>query len=715
MLSIFDKNSRIEKISNGIKFYEQDILSCSYIFENDIIIDLNIDYITSGFGIVIIEDYYNNLNLINTDIAYLIKIGSNDYSVIEKNFLIQKQIQNTTCLLAPSNNNKNISLKFTYADNIVSFDWIFDQNTTYNLGKTTLTKKIGRYRIGFYSNKDNVIHNISIKQGVAKNWNTSIKNTRGGRISFFDNGFKFENCEYDAEIEQQNIKLSKGTYYLDFESENINNEFNIDCSVFPSQILDDTKEKFFEDDTKNLLNKTNNTINITEDMSVNLKFKGTNGKISNICIKDDPDSEYVETTDEVVHIEGSYMTVFLSKLKKIRWRGTINTVPLYTDLTKPCPYAIIETLSNKTTIEELNLKLKQEYGYIYDVESNILSITDTDYNKIYKQITLNLTEDDHKKINVFRNINAYIYELIVTRLDGEETNILTQKTFKKYIVADINSPIIVTKEDKKTVLDLSSSYRQISSDEKVLKLYSTAYILLPKDAPFFNLSNFKIYAIPENAIIDMSKNKIEECASLYIELNRKDYNINNSNIILTDEIKNNYPNIIIEYISTSISTNIFTNYEREVFDASTTNLVLEKEPLQTSNNIIIYGILKDSEIKEDNLYRVPKTIINSIDYYANKFDVLLANEYSIDYDNNEIKLNTTILDKYKQFIVDYLKNDSYAINYIEEHNQYEVDISTNEDMLYLNYNMREDGSIYDYKITEIIPDKDKYIVLRKES
>lgn len=316
MLSIFDTNSRIEKIPQGIKFYEQDILSCSYVFENDIIINLSIDYITSGFGIVIIEDNGNNIELKNTDIAYLFKIGSNDYTVIEKNFLVQKQLQNTTCLLAPSIDNKNIFLKFTYENNIVSFDWLFDKNTTYNLGKTTLNKKIGRYRIGFYSNKDNVIHNISIKQGVAKNWNTSIKNTRGGRISFFDNGFKFENCEYDAEIEQQNIKLTKGTYYLDFESENINSEFNIDCSVFSMQILDDHNEKYFEDNTKNLLNKEDNTIKIIEDTIVNLKFKGTNGKISNICIKDDPDSGYVETEDDAVHIEGSYMTIFLSSLKK---------------------------------------------------------------------------------------------------------------------------------------------------------------------------------------------------------------------------------------------------------------------------------------------------------------------------------------------------------------------------------------------------------------
>ena len=149
MKQIFDSNSRIEKINDGIKFYEQDILSCSYVFEDDLIIDLDIDYIMPGFGVTIIED--NDISLQKIDIAYLFKIGSNDFTVIEKNFSNQQQLQHTSCVLSPSINNKNIKLNFTYKNNQVSFDWIFDNDTTYNLGKITLKKNIGRYRIGFYS------------------------------------------------------------------------------------------------------------------------------------------------------------------------------------------------------------------------------------------------------------------------------------------------------------------------------------------------------------------------------------------------------------------------------------------------------------------------------------------------------------------------------------------------------------------------------------
>lgn len=92
----------------------------------------------------------------------------------------------------------------------------------------------------------------------------------------------------------------------------------------------------------------------------------------------------------------------------------------------------------------------------------------------------------------------------------------------------------------------------------------------------------------------------------------------------------------------------------------------------------------------------------------------MGNEYNIDYANNEIRIEQTELKKYKQIIIDYIKNDSYAINYIENLDQYEVDIATNEDMVYVNYNMHDDGSTYSYKTTNIIPDKNKYVVLRKE-
>ena len=59
---------------------------------------------------------------------------------------------------------------------------------------------------------------------------------------------------------------------------------------------------------------------------------------------------------------------------------------------------------------------------------------------------------------------------------------------------------------------------------------------------------------------------------------------------------------------------------------------------KTSDNVIVYGVLKDANIKSKYLYRVPSMqLINSIDYYTDKYDILEGSSYEIDYDNKEIK------------------------------------------------------------------------------
>lgn len=54
---LFEPNSRIEKIDSGIRFYEQDIIFSDYVFEGDVEVNLHLDYLHPGFGIVIAEKY----------------------------------------------------------------------------------------------------------------------------------------------------------------------------------------------------------------------------------------------------------------------------------------------------------------------------------------------------------------------------------------------------------------------------------------------------------------------------------------------------------------------------------------------------------------------------------------------------------------------------------------------------------------------------------
>ena len=717
MANIFDLNCRVEKIATGIKFYEQDILPCSYLFEGNLIIDMKIDYIHAGFGIVIAED--NGHEFRKAEDVYLFRTGYYDFSAIEKHLTSQSILVTNSNLLAPSITNTNIHLIFTLANNKVYFDWIYTnkdgQEQKLNLGQVSLKRELNKYRVGFYSSAGNIIKTVSFLSGVAKNWHTSIKNVRGGRIAFFNDGFRIENCEYDAEIEQQNIKLTPGTYYVSYNKEKLNNKFDIECIIFPTAT--EYVESNFEDANKNLINPKDNSITITKDIpSVNIKFKGTSGIISDITIKDDPNSEFVETEDSVVSMDGSYMTVYLKELKEIHWLGMIKSTPEYNDYTKPCPYAIIETISHRTTLEECNIKLKQEYGFIYDVVHSNLSIYNSSYKNILRTVHIQLTDKDNDKINIFRNINAYIYELILTLKDDSQIDVLMQKTFKKYIPADINSPIIVTDKDFSYSFDLSSSYREVATNNKVLALYPTNYeIRIKNDAPYGEV-DYKIYGIPKEAVINVNTNTIKEYASMYEQLDRYDYKINKNIVELDSQTKSKYKHIVIEYVSVKEFSYLFTNYERELFTDTQGNIKLEKEPLEIVNGIIIYGINKNTNVKDDCFYRVPSDkLINSIDYYAENYDILDGTDYTVDYKNKTIYINTVIRNKYDSFVIDYLKNDSYAINYVEEYNQYEVDIATDKEAVYINYNMREDGNIYEYITSEIRPDSNKYILLRKDT
>ena len=77
---LFEPHCRIQEESNGIRFYEQDILRSTYTFIGDQKIEVNLDYVTPGFGISISEIGENTPG--NPKNTYLIKFGSNDFRVI---------------------------------------------------------------------------------------------------------------------------------------------------------------------------------------------------------------------------------------------------------------------------------------------------------------------------------------------------------------------------------------------------------------------------------------------------------------------------------------------------------------------------------------------------------------------------------------------------------------------------------------------------------
>ena len=616
---MFQTNSRVER-DNGIRFYEQDVLSSDYVYTGDMVIDLSVDYLYPGIGILLAVDNGKPLN--EVDSLYLFKLGDNDFHVIERHYLSQSTPVEASCAFAASDANTNANLIFSKKGQVVELNLVTHNPVTNarelrELGHYTIKGSLDKYRIGFYSNAGNTLKYASIASGIPTNWMVNIKNTNGGRIAFFRDGFIIEGCEHAAELEQQEIELCAGTYYVEYQSEKVNEANDIECFIFNSTDI------HFDDAQKSILE--NGRFILAADGKVNIKFKGTSGKITNVSMKDLADGAYVETEGEVVTQDGSYITVNLIRLKSISWKGTISDLPEWEDLTKECPYGIVATKHERVTKDMANIDLNKEYQYVYTVATNKLVIQRA--NELYRELDIGLRTDDEHKLLLFKNMSAIIAELLIVDDQNKETNVLLQKTFRKFVPSTISGPVIIESEDGNP-LDLSASYREVLNGNK------------------------------------------------------------------------NYY--------------LFTNYEREIFPDVREPIVLAKPVADVSGAVKLYGIPHDAVISEENFYLIPqKAMVNSIDLYTSKYDIIDEMKYIINYDRPEIEITAEVRALYQAFLVDYLKNDSYCINFLQEYGSYEVEASSNNDALYMSYEST-DGSMSDYKITSIKPDRNKYIVLRKQ-
>lgn len=708
-MSIFDATARIEMQDNGIRFYEQDVLPCSYLFNGNVTIDLSVSYWCSGFGIVIAEN--NGHPFRQADRIYLIKIGYNDFQVqMKKQGVVTTEVR-SSCVLAPSSGSKPLHLLITMRDQRITFDWMAEQaagkERRYNLGSYHIEGDLNEYRIGFYSNAGNVIHSMTFAQDVPERWVTNIHNTCGGRIRFMKDGFLMENCRNKAEIEQKGIVLNPGLYYLRYEKELINDKNDIECVVLPTDASSRTDDQF-EDQNKNLLKK-DGTLEIKgTPLSVNIKFKGRNGRISDLYLTDSKDGSFIETEDEPKEIEGSYISIDTNGVKEIHWQGEIQGVPLFTDYMKDCPYAVLETSKHRVTIEEATVALGEEYAYVYRTESHLLEIYHKDYENRITTIAIPNGEGEHH-VNLFFNMTALIYELKIILASGEAVDMIKQKTFQKYIPESFEGPIIVTNSAGES-LDLSASYREVMQGGMTVAYYTSGVPIKLRDDMPYGKMNFEVYGVPEDAVINSEGTTIEEYASIYELISPDEYRFEGDYFVFLDTVLQRYPHIAIVYRSTADYMYWFTNWEREIYENPNGRLTFEKNVVNNDSAILVYGILPDSHTDKSMLYRIPsEKMINSIDLFADAYEIVPSSEYSINYLNDEVIMPDDIRDKYKGFVIDYLKQDSYAINYDEAMQQYAVDISSQDAKTHVSY---DDTS--HYITTGIQADKSKYIILRRD-
>lgn len=620
------QNCRVENF-NGFRFYEKDILYDDYTFTNNIQVEVDLLYCSPGFGIALMDNEGSSIK--EKSNVYLFKAGYREASIYYSTPTSTTLIKQTNCLEAFTVQ-EHMKFKLVKSGKKVT---MFVNGV--EVFSEYLKRDLDKYNLGYYSNAGNIINNIGITSNIPNGWTVNMANTVGGHISFATDEFTISDCINDAEIEQSKIPLRKGMYY--FNCENVphgNKESDIEVFIYPSEekYIGSPDDRFY-DEKKNILNRTTGVLLIKEDMEVTLKFRGTNGTIKEIMISEHKDDEYIPTTTDSIEFKGSYIDVFLSQIKKITWKGTVKRTPGdNSSLDSSTIYGLI--LDNRTQIRPLDAHLS--YGIEYDFEFN------TDKYEFTVRRDGVITHPDKKfmlknlsnKVTIFKNITAEITEFILYKKNGDKVNINIQDENKKYINADIESPILVV-DQYNIPLDLSSSYR---------------------------LAHFEDH-----------------------------------------------------------SRYVFTNWEREYFEPAK-KLKFENRVLSQQDTVVAYGIKKGHPYNFNKLHDIPEDNINSIDLMTRDYDVFYETDLLyVDKVVGAIYFNESVIEDYEFIVVDYLKDDSYCINYEYDKNVYEVDISslkTNNKILYdsMLVSSMDDKGIYQvnkHLITNISGNTNGYVVIRK--
>ena len=608
---MIQSNSRIE-IDNGIKFYEQDILYDDYIYTGNTDIEVTLDYVNPGFGIALINSEGNYLS--EKKEILLFKMNNKNVEIIYKNK------DNLDSYYNPVKGNLNAAYAKCYSEDLTfKISKVNNKYTIYvgdqKIGVYNSQCDLESFNIGYYSNKDNIIKNISIASSVPYGWIVNMRNTNGGYIEFEKDGFTIKECKNNAELEQLNIELKEGDYYLKY---NTSDDCNIKSYVMYSN------DKRINDEEKNILNNQKK-FHVNTNDKVSLKFVGTKGEISNICITTAKENSYLRTSPEFgdyIEIEESYIKFNLDEISKISFIGKINYVP-GSNHYFPTDYSILKIDGILYGLNNLKISEGIEYKFLY--ENNLLKVYTLADTELFSTYITDQT------FTIFDNVNGIITNLVITDNEGNDTNVTVQLTTKKSVPGLVKSPIVVLDKNDQP-LELSSSFR-----------------------------------------------------------------------ITT---KNNY-----NYF-------LFTNTEREYF-LPKNHIKLTSLPLNVVGSIIIYGIPHNATFDLDKIYHI-KNDRDTIDMCCNYYDVLYDDkQYGVNIDYTTGDINILNVNKYKYIIVDYIKSNSYCINYKYELGSYEVDIATTDkDGINVIYdNTEKKINTYEYineqlyYNTDTIPDQNCYVVI----
>lgn len=685
---IFFDNARITK-NNGCYFYDQDIIILDYTYSGDSRIKLKLDYVNPGFGILLIEDSDSKFN---SKKQYMFKLGDDDYAVIEKLDDGQNQVEYSTIQFKHLLKDAYVVLE--YENNKVSF-YLEKNNKKVLTIIQDFPIEFDSYHIGLYSQYGNTVESLQVSSGLPIGWAANVISTVGGRLYYYDNTIKFENCTYEAQTETDFIKLKAGTYYLKY---NVTGDIKAAAFASSDPSIELNKKNILKDDK----------IVLEEDSYVSIQFYGKDGIVFNISLQETANGSYLPSSGNGSLQEGSYLHFILDNISSIHLSVQITELPESENLT----YYYFKFGDRVYTPKDF--PIGEYIDVVYDRKTLTIKYSDK---------TIRLNRYDSNILDMFYNINAYIKKLVVINKDNKEENLLSVSETYSHITNELDTPILCLDENDEP-FDLSSSYREIIIPTIHIDMFNKYNPMkLSHQLNTYQLDDIQVIGIKEHCQINPDAKNfndfiISETGFQYIDFNPAiNINIDLNSLVYDKDIRNKYKYIAIMYPTADTYMYKFTNWSREYFDNKNNVLQLAHPILNTFNNINIYGMNKEPKL--DLFYRVRQDKETSdIKLTANTYDIVDNVSFDIDFKKNRIELKNN---NYKYYIVEYLKKDSYCINDLKYNvllnkdpsNLYEVKISTNKENFRLIYDQDEKTkTINKYKLTDINLNPNRYVTLR---
>lgn len=348
------------------------------------------------------------------------------------------------------------------------------------------------------------------------------------------------------------------------------------------------------------------------------------------------------------------------------------------------------------TIKNIQITNKKEDTYISteynqgETNASFIKINTSELEKIEFKGYINSIP---KRNIIFEEINYAIIEDYKKKYGIEELNIeVATNTLYDFKINLSDNTMTITNNSifiSRTNLNINNEITIFKNIDAVI----TEFILYKKDGTKLDIIN---------------------------QSTRKEYVPGNikTPIIITDE--NGNPLELSSSYRYCNNKYVFTNYEREIFNA-TNKIKLSNDISKNLDTITIYCINKEAKTNEDKIFNIENNNINSINNYANIYDTFYeSNIYSINKDTSTILLKDSDKDDiatlYKSIIVDYLKKDSYCINYNYDLSMYEVDISSDKNLLIyydgIGKEINNTVNISNHKLLNLGIENNKYIVLK---